>query len=294
MNTENTTAQSLLAQWKEAKKKNVEKQRALAKSKTDEAEKKAEAKRAKRVTELAKTLTKNLPDAEDIKPNQQHYVLWSIIAKAAFTSALENGVLFKTKGEHTLLVSKGKETLNVYAADLEAQANLLVEWSKLGRKLKDEKDKPYDKYSLHSGLWNQANSYRLEQERQKSSDEHLAELVKAMASVDLDTTKAGFNSTEAREEIINKTVATGKKLGKQFTRDRAGNLYLICADNKYAATKLDKKKLKPFFQSIMDNSSMAGKFRSSKDADQFVAGFTYQQPKLKVPNFRKKEHRIVL
>lgn len=293
MNTEKTIPE-LLEELKAYNRKKAEKQRALAKSKTDEAEKKREAKRAKRSKELAKALTKSLPDAKDINPNQGYTALRLIIAKAAFISALENGVLFADKDGNTLQAIKGEETLKVMALDLEEQAASLVEWAKLGRKLNDDKDKPYDKYSCYHGLMNEARSYRLKQERLKSSEEHLAELVEAMSKVNLDTTKAGFNSTEAREEIINKTVATGKKLGKQFTRDRAGNLYLICADQKYSATKLDKKKLKPFFQSIMDNSQLAGKFKSSNDVDQFVTGFANSQPKVKRVSFREKEHRILL
>ncbi|RIV38151.1 hypothetical protein D2V08_00095 [Flagellimonas lutimaris] len=278
MSTENTTARELLAQYRAAKKKEAKKAKPMAYSKTEEAKKKAEAARQKRVKELAKNLTKNLPNADDINPNQQLYVLRDIVADAAFTSALENGVLIKVKSETTnLFVSKGKETLEVHPNELEEPAKILVDWSKLHRQLKDEKDKPYDKYSLRSGLWNHANSYRLEQERQKSSDEHLAELVKAMASVDLDTTKAGFNSTEALEELVAKTADTSKKQGKEFSKDRAGNLYLICADSRYGAVKLDTEKLKPHFQNIMDNSQLAGKFKSSNDVEKVITGFTNKQ-----------------
>tara|TARA_E500000318_G_scaffold98631_2_gene100074 strand:+ start:965 stop:1807 length:843 start_codon:yes stop_codon:yes gene_type:complete len=277
MSTEKTIPE-LLEELKAYNRKKAQKQRVLAKSKTDEAKKKAEAKRAKRVKELLTTLTKNLPDAEDINPNQGYLALRMTVAKAAFTSALENGVLIKVKSETTnLFVSKGKETLEVHPNELEEPAKILVDWSKLHRQLKDEKDKPYDKYSLHSGLWNHANSYRLKQERQKSSDDHLAELVEAMASTNLDTTKAGFNSTEALEELVAKTADTSKKLGKEFSKDRVGNLYLICADSRYGAVKLDPKKLKPHFQSIMDNSQLAGKFKSSNDVENVITGFTNKQ-----------------
>lgn len=277
MSTENTTVRELLAQYRAAQKKEAKKAKPMAYSKTDEAKKKAKAARQKRVKELAKTLTKNLPNAEDINPNQQLYALWGIVADAAFTSALENGVVFKAKGEHTLFVTKGKESLNVLASDLKEQADALVKWANLGTKLNDEKDKPYNQSALFYGLHTKALHYKLEQEKLKSSDEHLAELVETMASADLDTTKAGFNSTEALEELVAKTAATSKKLGKEFSKDRAGNLYLICADSRYGAVKLDPKKLKPHFQNIMDNSQLAGKFKSSNDVEKVITGFTNKQ-----------------
>lgn len=292
--SENQTAKQLLAQYREAVRKKAERERAIAKSKTAEAEKKREAQRAKKAKKLAESLTKNLPDAEDINPNQGYSALRMLVAKAAFTSALENGVLFVDKGEHTLYVTKGEETVKVMASDLVDQAAALVEWSEIGPRLTDDKGKRYNQFSLYYGLLHMGRENRLKEAKKKSSEAHFNELIEAMASVKLDTSKKGSHSDEAVNEIIEKTAATAKKLGKEFHRDRAGNLYLFCSEKERGIEKLDKKDIRPFFESIMAQSQLAGKFKSTADPDKFVAGFTAKQPKLKTPNFREKEHRIVL
>jgi hypothetical protein len=288
------TAKQLLAQYREAVRKKAERERAIAKSKTAEAEKKREAQRAKKAKKLAESLTKNLPDADDINPNQGYSALRMIVAKAAFTSALENGVLFIDKGEHTLYVTKGEETVKVMASDLVDQAAALVEWSEIGPRLTDDKGKRYNQFSLYYGLLHMGRENRLKEAKKKSSEAHFNELIEAMASVKLDTTKKGSHSDEAVNEIIEKTAATAKKLGKEFRRDQVGNLYLFCSEKERGIEKLDKKDILPFFKRIMNQSQLAGKFKSTADPDRFVAGFAAKQPKLKNPNFREKEYRIVL
>jgi len=48
----------------------------------------------------------------------------------------------------------------------------------------------------------------------------------------------------------------------------------------FGATKLDSKKIEPFFQAFIDNSG-AGKLKSSADAQLIFTGFKNRQPKCK-------------
>lgn len=262
----------------QSKKKKAEKPKIVAKSKIDEAKKKQEDDRVKNVVKLAATMTKNLPEEPEINPNQTYQVLRSQIVEAAFNSALENDVIFTLRDEHNINVTKGANTFHVKARDLESQAKALVKWSELGYRLNDDKGNGFDHYTLYNLLILKASSYQAEQDRLKSSDEHLAELVEAMACEEFkhDVTT---NRNKVLEKFTAHLVSTTKKLGKQFSKDITGNLYMNCSDQKFGMTKLDPKKVKASFQKIIENSEVAGKLKSSKDAETLIEGFVSHQKK---------------
>ncbi|MBA4746274.1 MAG: hypothetical protein H2058_13550 [Muricauda sp.] len=99
---------------------------------------------------------------------------------------------------------------------------------------------------------------------------------------------AKSKTAEAEKKREAQRAKKAKKLAETLTKN------LPDADKKYRATKLDKKKLRPFFQSIIDQSQLAGKLKSTKDPDRFMAGFTNSQPKNKLYNFREKDHSVLL
>lgn len=266
-----------LVALKAANQKKAEKPKIVAKSKIDEAKKKREEDRVKNVVKLAATMTKNLPEPE-FNLNQKYHVLRSQITEAAFNSALENGVLFTRRDDYSINVTKGSNTFHVKARDLEDETQKLVEWSGLGYRLNDEKGNGFSYGNLYNLLILKASSYQAEQDRLKSSDEHLSEIVEAMACKEFKH-DATTNRNKVLEKFTAHLVTTTKKLGKQFSKDISGNLYMNCSDQKFGKTKLDPKKVKASFQKIIDNSEVAGKLKSTKDAETLLEGFTKHQEK---------------
>lgn len=249
----------------------------VAKSKIDEAKKKKEEDRVKNVVKLATTMTKNLPEP-DFNFYQKYNYLRGEIVDAAFNSALENDVIFTLRDEHNINVTKGSNTFHVKACDLEDEAQKLVKWSGLGYRLNDEKGNEFSHFTLYNLLILKAAFYKAAQDRLKSSDEHLAEIVEAMACEEFKH-DATTNRTKVLEKFTAHLVSTTKKLGKQFSKDISGNLYMNCSDQKFGMTKLDPKKVKASFQRIIDNSEVAGKLKSTKDAETLLEGFTKHQEK---------------
>lgn len=256
----------------------VTKARQMAASKTQDDAKKVEAERAKLVKKAADTLTANLP-APEFQPNQQHYTYYRDIAKAGFSSSLENGVTFKMLKDR--LYVEGKSALiEVKALDLVAQAAALYSWSGIGRHLQDDKGEMPNHFTLHGSLIMIAAQHKNKQDRYKSSSEHLEHLVEAVL-------KSGFKvdaNYGGREAVIDALVRrisdVSKRIGIQAAYDMSGALYMTCSDQPFGMAKLDLKNIEPYFQRIIDNTNAAGKLKGSADANRVMNGWIRSQKRI--------------
>ena len=195
-----------------------------------------------------------------------------MIVEAAFQSAVAAGYYFLSVKDR-LHIEIGNEVLPVSVNDVIPVIEPLIEWAGVGnQKLKDEKGKPFDKFVLQPALTFQAILFKSEEQKLSTSSDHLNILVSAMGQA-IWRRPENLNRAAVMDSFVKQLARVVKHIGQEYYHNRSGDLYLNCADQRHGLTKLSTKVVLPYFQAIIDNSSVAGKFRAKNDAATLLQGF---------------------
>lgn len=233
-----------------------------------------EADRKLLIQRAALSLTANLPKVRDIQLdiNWNKDVLLQHIAEAAFRSSLEADVLFIGGGNFggTLKVKIGAITEEINSDDIELLANAsakLFAWSGVLKILENPTSSELKRYLSVS-----ADNYTASQRKLKSSEYYLGLLVEKSIEAPLKYTKETAKRSEILEALALATAEVGIAIG--FFKDSKKNVHIDCSDNRYGTTQLTSKIMLPYFQSIIDGSSVAGRLTSGTESANLLEAFT--------------------
>lgn len=258
---------------------NKSNKRAIGSSQIEEAEKDRDKLRKARAKKAVQCLTKNLPKA-DFNPNWERTALLRAIAKKAFYSAIENKVVFVGEKNNVLKAIFEGGSVVIESEDLEAQARLLFDWSKVSFKLKGKNGNPANALVLMNFLLMEAHSYSREMGKKKYASDYLSILTeKAIKEGELfDTTKM---HDETKKEFANYIVGLANDLQIQFYRDRKRNLLLNCADVRFGLKVLTEKEALPYFEKMLAKGPIGGRKLGKNAPLELMTRFTNLMPLIK-------------
>ncbi len=225
------------------------------------------------------SLIANLPKVREIQLdiNWKKEILLQHIADAAFRSSLESNFLWIGGGNFggILKVKSGAITVEVDRANLElldTAASKIFAWSGVLKSLDNPTASDLKRY-----LSVAADNYAVSQRKLKPSEYYLSQLVEKAIKAPLLYTKETATRTEIMAALALATAEVGVAIG--FIKDSQKHVNIDCSDNRFGNTQLTAKVMLPYFQSIIDGSSVAGRLTSLSDASKLLAAFINHLPK---------------